>query len=180
MNTVGHTSVPRQFKEWNLPTRCCIRRSPGPAAAESEHAAEWGWSGQCSCMPFSGPPYGCFTLRYSLIPHCEICYLSCDCLDSIKALTSLHLSSFPLLLQLCCWWGWWFRMLKDGVFSSTFADLEAHSFVSAGGCLLSRSGLIKQNIEYWYPIEYWYYHYDLNTLFLSCSIIYSPLLYIAK
>lgn len=124
MNTVGHTSVPRQFKEWNLPTRCCIRRSPGLAAAESEHAAEWGWSGQCSCMPFSGPPYGCFTLRYSLIPHCEICYLSCDCLDSIKALTSLHLSSFPLLLQLCCWWGWWFRMLKDGVFSSTFADLK--------------------------------------------------------
>lgn len=39
-------------------------------------------------------------------------------------------------------------MLKDGVFSSTFADLDAHSFVSAGGWLLSRSGLIKPNIEY--------------------------------
>lgn len=39
-------------------------------------------------------------------------------------------------------------MLKDGVFSSTFADLDTRSFVSVGGCLLSRSGLIKPNIEY--------------------------------
>lgn len=80
------------------------------------------------------PPHGCFALWYSLIPHCEICYLSCDCLGSIKAHTSRHPSSFPYLLL---WWGWC-KMVTDGVSPHVYESGPMFIYAasgSAGACI---------------------------------------------
>lgn len=50
------------------------------------------------CVWNAAPPLPTYTHTCTCIPHCEICYLSCDCLDSIKAHTSLHHSFFLSIL----------------------------------------------------------------------------------